>query len=162
MTSTERVWLTPQAHRRLRAELAALLTPDHRPEETGGQDDQVTAQLHTRQARVRQLQDLLNNALVGQDPPDDGIAEPGMVLTVRYDDTDETETFLFGVRSIEHGVHHNLEVYSPESPLGVALTGARQGEQRTYRVPTGATIRVTLLEAVPYSHPMTSGRVHPR
>jgi transcription elongation factor GreA len=158
MTSTERVWLTPQAHRRLHAELAALLTPDDRPDETGVQVDQVTPELHTRQIRIRQLQDLLNNAVVGEDPPDDGIAEPGMVLTVRYDDTGETETFLLGVRSIEHGEHHSLEVYSPESPLGAALTGARQGEQRTYRVPTGATIRVTLLDAVPYGHTTQHGQ----
>lgn len=149
MTSTERVWLSPQAHRRLQAELAALLMPDRRSDETDRQDDQATTQLHPRQARIRQIQDLLNNAVVGQDPPDDGIAEPGMVLTVRYDDTDETETFLLGVRGVEH---HGLEVYSPQSPLGAALTGARQGEQRTYRVPTGTTVRVTLLEAVPYSH----------
>lgn len=145
MTSTDRVWLTPQAHSRLQAELAALLTPDH-PSASVGQDDEFTTR-QSRQTRIRQLQDLLNNAVVGQDPPDDGIAEPGMVLTVRYDDTGETETFLLGVRGAEHG---DLEVYSPQSPLGAALTGARQGEQRTYQVPTGATVRVTLLEAVPY------------
>ncbi len=141
MTSTQRIWLTPQAHSRLQAELTALLAPDG----PLGQDDQFT----TRRARLRQLQDLLNNAVVGEDPPDDGIAEPGMVLTVHYDDTDETETFLLGVRGAEHG---DLEVYSPQSPLGAALTGAHQGEQRTYRVPTGATVRVTLLKAVPYGH----------
>lgn len=158
MTSTEHVWLTPQAHRRLHAELAALLMPDPRADEPGGQDDQVTPQLHTRHARIRQIQDLLSNAVVGEDPPDDGVAEPGMVLTVRYDDTDETETFLLGVRSIEHDEHQSLEVYSPQSPLGAALTGARRGEQRNYRVPTGATIRVTLIEAVPYSHTTQRGQ----
>jgi transcription elongation factor GreA len=147
-TSTERVWLTPQAHSRLQAELAALLAPDRASDGPLEQDDQFTTR-QTRVARIRQIQDLLNHAVVGEDPPDDGIAEPGMVLTVRYDDTDETETFLLGVRGAEHG---DLEVYSPQSPLGAALTGARQGEQRTYRVPTGATVRVTLLEAVPYGH----------
>ncbi|MCT2584824.1 GreA/GreB family elongation factor [Actinophytocola gossypii] len=130
------VWLTPQAHSRLRAELDALLA--------SGADD-----VSSRQARIRQLQDLLHNAVVGEDPPDDGIAEPGMVLTVRYDDTDETETFLLGTRTAEHG---DLEVYSPESPLGAALTGAHQGDHRTYQTPTGATVRVTLLKAVPYGH----------
>lgn len=147
-TSTERVWLTPQAHSRLQAELAALLAPDRASYGPLEQDDQFTTR-QTRVARIRQIQDLLNHAVVGEDPPDDGIAEPGMVLTVRYGDTDETETFLLGVRGAEHG---DLEVYSPQSPLGAALTGARQGEQRTYRVPTGATVRVTLLEAVPYGH----------
>ncbi len=149
MTSTERVWLTPQARSTLQAELAELLAEDRTwtSDTAAGQDYLFTTQ--TRQARIRQIQDLLNKAVTGEDPPDDGIAEPGMVLTVRYDDIGETETFLLGVRGAEHG---DLEVYSPQSPLGAALAGARQGEQRTYRVPTGATVRVTLLNAVPYSH----------
>jgi transcription elongation factor GreA len=157
MTSTERVWLTPQAHSRLHAELTALLASDHASASDGhlGQDDELTTRLHTRRARIRQIHDLLNNAVVGEDPPDDGIAEPGMVLTVRYDDTDETETFLLGVRGAEHG---DLEVYSPQSPLGAALTGARQDEQRTYRVPTGTTVRVTLLRAVPYGRVASTPR----
>ena len=41
--------------------------------------------------RIRQLQELLLTAAVGAQPPDDGIAEPGMVLTVRYADQDDTE-----------------------------------------------------------------------
>ncbi len=148
MTSTQRVWLTPQARDRLEAELAALLTPTTAAAgDTLDQDEYVTTRHHQRHARIRQIQDLLGNAVVGQDPPDDGIAEPGMVLTVHYDDIDNTETFLLGVRGAEHG---DLEVYSPDSPLGTALTGARAGEQRAYRVPTGATLRVTLLAAVPY------------
>ncbi|MDT7789634.1 MAG: transcription elongation factor GreA, partial [Pseudonocardiales bacterium] len=65
-----------------------------------------------------------------------------MVLTVRFDDTGETETFLLGVRGEEHGT---TEVYSADSPLGTAVNGARRGEQRAYRVPSGATVRVTLL-----------------
>lgn len=150
MTSTERVWLTPQAHNRLTAELTALLAADRDPAADGNEDDPFTSR-RARQARIREIQDLLNNAVVGEDPPDDGIAEPGMVLTVRYDDSDETETFLLGVRGAEHDDDKaGLEVYSPQSPLGAALIGARRGERRTYRVPTGATIGVTLVDAVPY------------
>lgn len=145
MTGTERVWLTPQAYRRLQAELTELLWP--RDASGADEDDQFEPGFQQRQARIREIQDLLSSAVVGEDPPDDGVAEPGMVLTVRYDDTGDTETFLLGVRGAEHG---DLEVYSPDSPLGAALIGARRGEQRSYRVPSGATIRVTLVEAVPY------------
>ena len=53
------------------------------------------------QARIQQIHDLLVNAVVGEDPPNDGIAEPDMVLTIRYDDTGDTETFLLGVRGAE-------------------------------------------------------------
>ncbi len=144
MTTTQRVWLTPQAHHRLRNELTALLAPAR-----GRLDDSGEPGLaqQDRDARIREIHDLLTGAVVGEDPPDDGIAEPGMVLDVRFDDTGETETFLLGARGAEHGT---VEVYSPDSPLGAAVNGARQGEQRVYRVPSGATVRVTLLNAVPY------------
>ncbi len=145
MAATRRVWLTPQAHDRLRAELAQLLTtPAPRAD-----DDHATTSRRQRDLRVREVQDLLAKAVVGEDPPDDGVAEPGMVLTVRYDDTAETETFLLGVRAAEHG---DIEVYSPDSPLGTALTGARRGDRLTYRVPNGTIMRVTLVDAVPYGH----------
>ncbi len=85
-------------------------------------DDNLVANYAARQARIRQIQDLLTNAVVGEDPPDDGIAEPGMVLTVRYDDTGEIETFLLGVRGVEDA---DIDVYSMQSPLGSAIAGAR-------------------------------------
>src|SRR6185312_15931095 len=100
-----------------------------------------------RQARIQQIHDLLINAVVGDDPPDDGIAEPGMVVTVRYDDTGDTESFLLGIRGAEHG---DSEVYSIRSPLGAAILGARPGERRTYQLPSGAQLSVTMLTAVPY------------
>ncbi|QXV57098.1 GreA/GreB family elongation factor [Amycolatopsis sp. TNS106] len=133
-------WLTKEAHTRLVQELATLRRPGT------GDDDEIAHNIH-RQARIRQIEDMLRGAVVGQDPPDDGIAEPGMVLTVRYDDGD-TETFLLGTR--DEAGHGALEVYSPESPLGRALHGARPGDRREYRVPSGGAVRVTLLDAKPY------------
>lgn len=149
MTSSAPVWLTPQAREQLQAELAELLACDTADSDETTDREYAVAARHQRRARIRQIRDLLSNAVFGQDPPDDGIAEPGMVLTVRYDGTDDIETFLLGARDVEYG---SLEVYSPDSPLGAALTGARRGEQRSYQVPNGATIQVTLLEAVPYGH----------
>ncbi|MCG8922655.1 GreA/GreB family elongation factor [Lentzea sp. CC55] len=149
MTSTTpRVWLSPQAHHRLRDELAALLASPRTSEEN---DDHGFTSRRDREVRIRQINDLLTHAVVGEDPPDDGVAEPGMVLTVRFDDTGETETFLLGTRGAEHGT---IEVCSPDSPLGAALNGARQGERRTYRTPSGAAVVVSLIGAVPY------GRAH--
>ncbi|WP_046301487.1 MULTISPECIES: GreA/GreB family elongation factor [unclassified Mycobacterium] len=140
MTDTNGVWMTQQAKDRLLAELAELSAPQ---DVSGGEDinDQKA-----RQARIHQIHDLLAVAVVGEDPPDDGVAEPGMVLTVRYSDGD-TETFLLGVRDDDQS---GLEVYSPQSPLGMAITGARPGEERSYQVPSGANVTVTLLDAVPY------------
>ncbi|MGW1737749.1 GreA/GreB family elongation factor [Nocardia sp. NPDC001965] len=147
MTTGSPIWLTTQARDRLRAELDGLLAADDSAgAEIADPGDRLTAR-HQRLARIAHIRDLLSNAVFGQDPPDDGIAEPGMVLTVRYDGTDDTETFLLGSRDAGYG---RLEVYSPDSPLGAALTGAHRGEQRSYRIPDGTEIRVTLLEALPY------------
>lgn len=169
MTSTERVWLTPEAHDRLQAELTSLLAP--RPTTTPkdpvsnstDSTDSAVDNARRRAARVRELQELLAKAVVGEDPPNDGIAEPGMVLVIRYDDTADEETFLLGLRDVgqsdlEENLGSNrddLEVYSPTSPLGMAVTGARPGDQRSYQVPNGTTVRVTLLNAVPYGQHRT-------
>jgi transcription elongation factor GreA len=149
MTSTERLWMTREAHTRLQSELAALRSRPsvEVPDDFMDYDDNLVAKYSARQARIRQIQDLLANAVVGEDPPDDGIAEPGMVLTVRYDDTGEIEKFLLGVRGAEDA---DIDVYSMKSPLGSAIAGARIGEQRTYSIPSGANLPVTLLKAVPY------------
>ncbi|HJT95711.1 MAG TPA: GreA/GreB family elongation factor [Mycobacterium sp.] len=149
MTTAERIWMTRRAYVRLQAELAGLRSQAgiEVPDDAMDFDDNLGAGHRARQARIRQIQDLLTHAVVGEDPPDDGIAEPGMVLTVRYDDTGETETFLLGVRGAEDA---EIEVYSLQSPLGSALAGASPGEQRTYSIPSGADLPVTLLNAVPY------------
>ncbi len=141
MTDPQRVWMTQQTRDRLEAELAEL------QESKADVDVDDYSERQARQARIHQIHDLLTNAVVGEDPPDDGVAEPGMVLTVRYDDSDETETFLLGVRDDDQS---GMEVYSTQSPLGKAIAGARRGEQRSYQVPSGATVSVTLLDAVPY------------
>lgn len=167
MTTAERIWITPQAHSRLQAELNELR---RRLDRSGSSDirshgEDAAAERSAIHARIRRIHDLLRHAVVGETPPDDGVAEPGMVLTVRYEETGDTETFLFAVRDAEDGA---TEVYSTHSPLGTAILGARPGQQRTYRVPSGATVRVTLLNAVPYgrheahhwqppSHPGGSG-----
>lgn len=77
----------------------------------------------------------------------DCIAEPGMVLTIRYDGMGETETFLLGRRGAEGA---DLTVYSMASPLGHAIAGARPGERRVYCIPDGTRLLVTLLKAEPY------------
>jgi transcription elongation factor GreA len=158
MTSTERVWITREAHTRLQTELAALRSHPsiEVPDDFMDNDDNLVAGYRARQARIHQIQDLLTSAIVGEDPPDDGIAEPGMVLTVRYDDTGEIETFLLGVRGVEDA---DIDVYSTQSPLGRAIAGARPGEQRAYSIPSGTDLPVTLLKALPYGmHASKSAR----
>jgi transcription elongation factor GreA len=103
-----------------------------------------------QEARIRQLQELLNNAKVGEAPKQSGVALPGSVVKVFYDDDkSDTETFLIATR--QEGVSDGkLEVYSPKSPLGEALIDAKVGESRSYTVPNGNTVKVTLVSAEPY------------
>jgi transcription elongation factor GreA len=140
---TEHVWLTQDAHDRLKRELTALIAQ----RDNGAAEQVDVTEQEQRDRRIRQLRDLVGNAVV-HEPPDDGVAEPGMVLTVRFEGDDETETFLMADRE-GATVFLDLEVCSPQSPLGRALTGAVPGEQREYVTP-GGSMRVTLINAVPH------------
>lgn len=108
------------------------------------------------QRRIREIQNLLAKAVIAENPSGDPIAEPGMVLTIRYDATGETETFLLGRRGSEGA---DIKVYSMASPLGRAIAGARPGDQRIYSIPDETGQLVTLLEAVPYGMHLTQGSV---
>lgn len=110
-------------------------------------DANLLARHSVRQNRIREIQDLLAGAVVDGESVCEHIAEPGMVLTIRYDDTGETETFLLGRRGAEDA---DMAVYSMASPLGRAIAGARPGEQRIYAIPQEAGQLVTLLHVVPY------------
>jgi len=154
-------WLTQESYDRLKAEHDELIANrpamaaeinDRREEgdlkENGGYHAAREEQ-GKKEARIRQLDDLLKTARVGDAPTSAGVAGPGMVVTVRFDDDAESESFLIGSR--EETATADIEVYSAQSPLGKALTGARVGETRQYETPTGATIKVTVLEARPYT-----------
>jgi transcription elongation factor GreA len=160
MTDTQVTWLTEEAFDRLKVELEQLIANrpviaaeinDRREEgdlrENGGyhaaREDQGQ-----QEARIRQLQELLNNAKVGEAPKQSGVALPGSVVKVKYEDGD-TETFLIGTRQ-EGVTDGKLEVYSPKSPLGGAVIDAKVGDKRTYKVPNGSTVTVELVSAEPY------------
>jgi transcription elongation factor GreA len=159
-----KIWLTQDAYDKLRAELENLRGPVRseivarisaaREEgdlrENGGyhaaREEQGKAE-----ARIRQLEEMLRNAEVGETPADDGVVEPGMKVTYKFagDADDEAETFLLGAR--EMGDTTDLTVYSPQSPLGSAIIGKRKGETVPYEAPNGRTMKVEILDAVPFT-----------
>ncbi|MBD2758855.1 transcription elongation factor GreA [Yimella sp. cx-573] len=98
------------------------------------------------EARIRQLQTLLRNATVGEKPADDGVVEPGMIVTVEL--LGDTEKFLLGSREI--GDESGLEVYSEKSPMGAAILNKKKGESAEYLAPSGKTFKVKIIDAVPY------------
>jgi transcription elongation factor GreA len=154
-------WLTQDAYDRLSNELAELIANrpvmakeinDRREEgdlrENGGYQAAREEQ-GKQEGRIAQLQALLRQAKVGEAPVSDGVAGPGMVVTVRFDGDDDPETFLIGSR--EEAETAGVEVYSAASPLGRALTGAREGDTVEYETPTGKTMKVTLVTAKAFS-----------
>jgi transcription elongation factor GreA len=154
-------WLTQEAHDRLSRELHELVANrpamakeinDRREEgdlrENGGY--QAAREEQARQeGRILQLQALLRDAKVGEAPTTNGTAGPGMVVQVRFGAEDDVEEFLIGSR--EEAATTHIEVYSAASPLGKALTGAREGATVSYDTPTGKTMQVTLISARPFT-----------
>ncbi|KGJ81123.1 hypothetical protein GY21_01795 [Cryobacterium roopkundense] len=135
----ETFWVTPKALERLRAELAELALAVS-PESEKGQGSDL---------RIRELERLLKHAELGE-KPDDGLVEPGMQITVRFVGGDP-ETFLLGSRELMNADGETgLDVYSPTSPLGVAIIGKHTGDTASYLAPTGATVHVEITEVVPF------------
>ncbi|MDQ2837118.1 MAG: transcription elongation factor GreA [Actinomycetota bacterium] len=154
-------WLTQDAFDRLSKELEALIANraamaqeinDRREEgdlkENGGYHAAREEQ-GKQEGRILQLTQLLRDAKVGEPPTSEGTAGPGMVVTIRFEGDEDTETFLIGSR--EESGTTELDVYSSVSPLGKALTGAKEGATVSYSTPTGKTLSVTLITAKPYA-----------
>jgi transcription elongation factor GreA len=125
----QRAWLTAETYDRARIELALLrMEPAMGAHREHSDPDQ-------RALRIRQLQELIATAAVGHEPPDDGVAEPGMVLTVRYEADDLTETFLMA----------DLEESTPPRPPGLLIP--RTAGHGTVRGKGGGTTCICSPEA---------------
>jgi transcription elongation factor GreA len=153
-------WLTQEAYDRLKAEFDYLSVQGRidiakkieaaRDEgdlrENGGYHAAKDEQ-GKQEGRILQLQYILENSRVGTPPRADGVVGPGMTVTVRFVRDDEEVTFLLASRE-ESG--SPIDVYSPKSPLGSAITGKKVGEKATFTLPNGRSTTVEILEAVPY------------
>ena len=100
-------------------------------------------------ARVRELRQLLRNAVVDR-KPDDGLVEPGMLVTVEFEVDRTTATFLLGSRALS-GLDPTVEtdVYSPTSPLGAAINGRHVGDLVHFAAPSGEQ-RISIIAAEPF------------
>lgn len=166
MTQTDgqsTIWLTQQAYDKLKAELDDLKGPRWNEiveriaaardegdlKENGGYHAAKDEQGRMK-GRIDQLEDMLRRAEVGAAPADDGVVEPGMVVTYKFDgdDDDEAEKFLLGARGVEED--DDLDVFSPQSALGSAVQGAKKGDKVSYEAPNGKVFEVVVLDAEPY------------
>jgi transcription elongation factor GreA len=157
-------WLTQDAFDRLTEELAYLKGEGRRAiaakiahardegdlSENAGYHAAREEQGH-QEARIRQLSAMLENVQVGQAPGSEDEVLPGDKITVYYDgDPDDEDSFVLGSREML-GIDENLglEVFSPQSPLGAAVLGAKIGDTVSYTAPTGKKIQVTVVASAP-------------
>ena len=164
--SSQAIWLTQEAYDKLKIELDHLSGPGRaaiaqkiaqaRAEgdlsENGGYHAARDEQGH-QEARIRQLTDMLNRAQVGPAPATSGEVAPGTRITVAFDgDESDTDTFVLGSRELL-GLDENVDstnVYSPQSPLGAAILGKKEGDATSYVAPNGRSINVTVVKVEPF------------
>jgi transcription elongation factor GreA len=153
--SNEPTWLTQEAHDRLASELQYLLTvarqdiskkiQDAREEgdlkENGGYHAAKEEQGKI-EARAARLESILANSIVGQAPESNGIVAQGMV--VKLDMNGSEMEFLLGSAEIAEG--SDLDVYSPDSPIGQAILGSKIGDAVKFFAPNGKEREIKILE----------------
>ena len=147
--------LSQAAYDRLRAELDDLTTRGRleiagtiqRAREMG--DLSENADYHAArddqgrmEARIRQIQTLLDGAVIVEGDKDSDQVGTGSIVALRYDGDDDAERYLVG--SIEER-RDDLPVISPASPLGQSLLGRSQGDVVEYEAPSG-TLKVEIVE----------------
>ncbi len=155
MTDTSVSWLTQEAFDRLSAELEQL-SGEGRNEiakkiesareegdlkENGGYHAAKEEQGKI-EARIRTLTELLRHAKVGEAPASSGVVEPGTLITATI--LGDESKFLIGSREIV-GDDSDLDVYSEQSPLGLAIIGLKVGDETSYTAPNGKAIAVKIL-----------------
>ncbi|MDI6023968.1 transcription elongation factor GreA [Leucobacter sp. UT-8R-CII-1-4] len=155
----KQTWLTQGAYDRLKGELDQLSGPGRREiaarieaareegdlKENGGYHA-AKDQQGQMEARIRDLEELLKHAVVGEAPEASGVVEVGTVITAEI--WGDEERFLLGSREIADG--SDLDVYSSESPLGAAILGLKVGDTSSYAAPNGNQIEVKILSVETY------------
>jgi len=159
-TSENVTWLTQEAYDRLKEELDYLagegrVEISRRIEQAREEGDlRENGGYHAakdeqgkREARIRQIQALLETAHVGAAPQAPlGVVAPGTVVTAKV--AGDTMRFLLGSREV---AGDGIEVYSEKSPLGEAINGKRKGDTTSYVAPSGREIPVEIVDTEPFT-----------
>jgi transcription elongation factor GreA len=143
MVTTSKNGLGPEARRQLEAELAKLRTrreeANPRPGESGrGGDAADQADLLERaetaswlDRRIAEVVAMLEHGV----PSNSSILPDGTSVTIRFADGDEDTLHVVAVP----GDDADNSVLTSDSPLGLALVGAKAGDEVSYRTPGGRT-----------------------
>ena len=95
------------------------------------------------EGRIRQLEFIIDTAEIIEGG-DEGIVSAGSIVTIVYEGDDDSMAERYLVGHMEEKVG-DLDVMSPESPLGSALIGASADTWVEYEAPTGK-LRVRVMK----------------
>jgi len=145
MESTESTQLSAAAHERLVTELDHRSGPlrreiserIERARELGdlkenADYDAAKNEHGLNEARIRQLEQMLKNAVIIDADTSGAVVEAGTVVDLRYQGDDDVLTYLVG--SIEER-NEKYDVLSTNSPIGMAILGKGPGDTVTYQGP---------------------------
>ncbi len=150
----EGTWLTQEAYDRLAAELSQLINfgrkeiakkiSEARDEgdlkENGGyhaaREEQGKIEM-----RINRLEQILATAIVDDERVSNGTVEAGTIVTLTLNGNEQR--FLLGSPEISEGIE--IDVFSPESPLGLAVHGLAVGDETSYAAPNGKVFAVKIV-----------------
>ena len=137
--------LSPRAHERLKAELEERTTSrrrelslaierarEHGDLKENADYDAAKNEHGLNEARIRQLEQMLKNAVIIDADTSGDVVEAGTVVDLRYHGDDDVLTYLVG--SIEER-NEKYDVLSTNSPIGMAILGKGPGDTVTYQGP---------------------------
>lgn len=150
----EGTWLTQEAYDRLAAELSQLINfgrkeiakkiSEARDEgdlkENGGyhaaREEQGKIEM-----RINRLEQILATAIVDDERVSNGTVEAGTIVTLTLNGNEQR--FLLGSPEISEGI--DIDVFSPESPLGLAIHKLAVGDETSYAAPNGKVFAVKIV-----------------
>lgn len=157
---SETTWLTQEAYDRLHSELTQLVEVAREEiakkisaareegdlKENGGYHAAREEQGKI-EARIARLKDILAGAVVGEEVESDGTVKAGTVVTLTMNG--KQQTFLLGSQEIAEGT--DLDVFSPDSPLGKAINGLKIGEETNYAAPNGKVFEIKIVDVATFT-----------
>lgn len=159
---SDSILLTQAAYDRMLAELTRLITEERHAislkiqeareegdlKENGGYHAAKEEQGKI-EARINRLEEMLANAEIGEADPADGIVKQGLMVSCKLNGS--SKDFYLGSHEVFEGTEFeeqidqgDLDVYSPDSPIGKVILGQSVGSTVTYTAPNGKDIKVEI------------------
>ncbi|MDR3128306.1 MAG: transcription elongation factor GreA [Bifidobacteriaceae bacterium] len=154
---TNKIWLSNEAYQKLKDELK-YLTGEKRQnikkriaaaraegdlKENGGYHAAKEEQ-GKNEGRIKELEYKLANAIIDAPVKTDEISA-GSLISAKIDQI--KKKFILGSREIKDTLKDNsIDVYSPTSPIGQTVLGAKAGDKLQYTAPNGKQIEIEILK----------------